>query len=157
MLIQLTEYEYELALFIASQRQTHNVFRKEAKPRYGAGRNREHEFNIRGVMGELVVAKALNRFYSGACGDFEAKDVSTFQIRTSSKRVPYLILHKPDGPDDIFVHVTEMDGGAYTVTGWLQAGEGQVDGFWCDKYKNKRPAYFVPISRLHSIDTLPDE
>lgn len=124
-----------------------------ARGRYGAN-NEKIGWNadIDGAVGEVVVASFLNVFWDGKINDFKAKDVGDSQVRAT--RTDYLILHPPDDNDDIFVSVGIRKCPRCQLWGWFTGKEGKQQKWWCDKYNNGRPAFFVPQTELNDMDDL---
>lgn len=109
--------------------------------------------HIEGACGEMAVAKMLGIYWDGSVNTFKSNDLPGLQIRTRSKDDYDLIVRKHDADDSIFVLVTGRCP-SYTVRGWARAGDVKKQEFERD-YGGRAPAWFVPQSALHPIDTLP--
>lgn len=105
---------------------------------------------IAGAVAEYVVSKALGAAWQPikAIG---ARDVGTYEVRSTGRADGRLILHAAD-PDDVpFVLVTG-NYPRFAVRGWLLGSDGKRREYWGDW--SKRPAYFVPQTALQPIETL---
>lgn len=143
--VELTHSEILLAYTMAGQIQAQNLT-VERKPRYGADDNNFHSVVI-GCLGELAVAKALNRFWSGNLGNLKAKDVGGIQVRASDRHNS-LILHHPDADDDRFIFVRLFKNRA-TLAGWTFGRDGKKECYWRDDIP--RPAFFIPSEKLNPM------
>jgi hypothetical protein len=85
MIIHLSWGEMYFASFVAMNRHLSNL-RRQMQPRYGArnGQGTAAGLHIAGCQGEMAVAKALNLFWGGSLGDFDAVDVGGLvQVRST--------------------------------------------------------------------------
>jgi hypothetical protein len=73
-------------------------------------------------------------------------------IKTRSKSHYDLIVQRQSDPDKKFVLVT-IDSGETLLHGWCYGEEAMQDKFWADP-AGGRPAFFMPQSALHSMETL---
>jgi hypothetical protein len=116
--------------------------------------------NIEGAAGEMVVAKHLGLFWSGAVGEIAADDVGGYQVKTNtSRRWDDLIIRKRNKPDRVYISVLSFVAPApgtakFIITGWIHGADAIQQKFWRDGLPGM-PAYFVPRSVLHPIETLP--
>ena len=162
--IALTVVEARYARQIGVSRQTDNI-KVGAKDRYGAEKERGMDYNIIGCLGEMAVAKMMNIPWDGALGDYSAADVGDLQVRTRKKHYGkngFMRLHDRDRGDDVFIScylISDPPGTtdkissmiSVMVEGWVHASEGKVKKYWGDRFKNGRPAYFVPPSVMSDI------
>jgi len=147
----LTPPEMTLALMVGGLRQVTNL-RDGRRDAHGARRDRGWQLHVEGAAGELAVAKALNLYWSGRLGCLRASDVGALQVRTTPCNGYRLVIH-PEDPDDArFIFVVGMVP-CFRLAGWLYASEGKRREWWDDPVGG-RPAYFIPETALHAMDTL---
>lgn len=107
--------------------------------------------HIEGALGELAVAKWLDRFWSGRLGKMKAADVGPYDVRTAIRKdrpARYrLIIRETDPEDRPFVLVIGRNG-SYEIVGWIYAGNGKKPDYWQDPTGERDPAFFVPRSAL---------
>jgi hypothetical protein len=111
--------------------------------------------DIEGAIGELVVAKALGRFWTPNIGgnDKADGDVAGYHVRACRRRDGSLIIRDADPDEAVFVLVTGEPFRLY-IPGWLHAGSGKRP-----QYRRAPnggpPAYFVPAGDLQPWDGRP--
>lgn len=150
--IDLNPSEITQACLCGVMRQVENIKLKR-KPKYGAGRRKDWQYALEGMLGEFAMAKFLGVYLAGK-GEFRGLDVGRFDVRKASLHHWKLVLH-PDDPDDrIFWHITGLNG-SYIVHGWIQAKFGKLKQHWADPTKKGRPAFFVPNEELNSWEVDP--
>jgi hypothetical protein len=116
--------------------------------------------NIEGAAGEMAVAKHLGLFWSGAVGEINADDVGGYQVKTNtSRKWDDLILRKRNKPDRVYISVLSFVAPApgvarFVITGWINGVDAIQEKYWREGLPGM-PAYFVPRSALHPLDTLP--
>lgn len=120
---------------------------------YGALPDDDFKNNIIGTCAEMALAKHLGVYWSGAVGCLKEADVGRLEVRGTPRHDYDLRLHKKDDDDSQFVLVTGVNG-IYQLQGWLYAREGKIDEYWGSPYQKDRPAFWVPQSRLRSMETL---
>lgn len=106
-----------------------------------------------GCLGEYALTKYIDRNW--APFDRGSIDVGgMFEVRASG--LPYLCLHEQDR-DIPFVSalVTRDKLPVITLMGWMHASVGKTSYFWSDKFKNGRPAFWVPHGTLYPMEELP--
>ena len=147
--VSLTLSETILIAIAGIMRQVQNL-KDSRQDYYGAENSDGFGLHITGCLGEAVVAKHLNLYWMGT-GTFRGKDVGEkFEVRTSSLKKASLILHPNDADESKFILV--VGGGIrYQIKGWIYGKEGKDQQWWRDI---DRPAFFVPQSALHPINTL---
>ena len=150
--ITLTLSEMHIAATTGVLRQIANI-RDNRQQAHGHNPNTDWQSHINGAMGECAVAKYLNTYWNGSYGNLNATDVNQYQVRTGTQHHHSLILHDSDPDDHIFILTTGLNG-SYTIHGWIYAHEGKKEQYWKDPTGN-RPAYFIPQSTMHPINTLP--
>lgn len=110
--------------------------------------------NIEGAAGEMAVAKYLGTFWSGALGDFDAKDVGRYQVKTNtSRKWDHLIIRDWNPRDGIYIGVLSFMP-RYVITGWISGEDGMKQEFFRDGLPGV-PAYFVPRAALRPLSELP--
>ena len=151
MLIELTPAQVLQAAQAGIMRQTYAI-RQKLKPAYGASTKNDWQLHVEGCLGEMVVAKYLDRFWDGTVGITQHGDVGRIEVRTRSQDNYDLIVHDRDPDDSTFILVTGRNG-AYNIRGWIRGEEAKQDRFWSDP-AGGRPAYFVPQDALIEIEKL---
>lgn len=153
--VKLTKEQRIHGVKVGKARQEHNANVK-ANDRYGYGGNTAEgdKIAIAGALGEKAVAVALNVPWGGALGDFKAKDVGGYQVRSTPYPNGHLLLHDEDGDNDIFILVTGKDG-SYILQGWTIGRHGKLDKYL--RKNIKRPCYFVPQMQLYPMMILPED
>lgn len=160
-IVYLTWGEVDYGARIGCIRQGYDL-RVDAKHRYGYEGDGWGS-NICGAQGELATAKYLDRFWSGAIGDFDAPDVGArIQVRASYLPHANLIVHPPptenkrgDKPNDYFICArvllqNRLEGVITPVVhlmGWRPGAYAQRDQYWKELQKG-RPAFVVPVAEL---------
>jgi hypothetical protein len=112
--------------------------------------------NIEGFCAELVVAKALDVYYSAGAGkSFKGADVAeNVQVRWASQDNYRLIVRPADSSDDFYVLVTGQ-APTYTIKGFTSGKLAKQDKY-LDNPGNGRPdAWWVPQSDLYALSLLP--
>lgn len=110
--------------------------------------------HIEGVLGELAVAKALNRYWSGNRLAPATGDVGEgIEVRTTAHENGRLILHPTDPGESVFILVTGKDG-LYRLRGWIYGKDGKDERYWSDVAGNGRWAFFVPQGDLRPLSEL---
>ena len=111
------------------------------------------QYNVEGCCGELVVAKALGLYWSGALGNLRVADVGKYQVRTRSKAWYDLTLYPKDDDHAIFILVLGR-APIYEIAGWILGANGKRPEYW--KSPNGRPGFFVPRGVLRPLEELPE-
>lgn len=145
--VALTLPELLLGASAGAMRQVENI-KLGRKAAFGAGHDNDWQLNIEGVLGEMALAKYLNRYWSGK-GTFRAPDVDQVDVRTTAHPKGHLLIHKED-PDDRRFYLLRGACGSYEVCGWILGRDAKQDRFWGDKFKTGRPAYWVPQTELRT-------
>lgn len=151
----LTGSEMNLAATAGVQRAL-DAIRRGRNGRYGADDGAGFDHDVNGCVGELTLAKHLNRYWNGNFGDLSAADVDkNYQARASDYDGPNagLILHKPDKDDHVFVKAF-IRLPRVRLMGWLYGHEGKLDMFWTDRMRPGRPAYLIPHADLRPMSSL---
>lgn len=148
--VTLTPDEIELAVGVGTRRQLRSIL---------AGRRDAYGFkgdpwrvHIEGAMGEMALAKALGRFWSGAGERFEDDtDVGGIQVRTRSNHKYELYLWPKDEDDPIYVLVTGTPP-VFRVRGWIRGKDAKKQEWF--KSIGRAPAFFVPNEKLKPMSKL---
>jgi hypothetical protein len=139
--IELSWSEVEIAAGVGMRRQIESL--RSALPDKHGYEGEGWNIHIEGAAGELVVAKALGRYWDGSVGTFKrGGDVGNIQVRTRSKITYDLIVRDDDKDDDWFVLVLGKIPTFY-IAGYIQ-GVNAKNKDWLQTYGNRPPAYFVP-------------
>ena len=143
--IRVTNPELIQASFAGCMRVVTSV-RRNAKGRYGMTESMDGRWqsDIIGCIGELVVAKMLDKFWSAAVGTYNPGDVCDYEVRSTSKpSITSLLLHPPDGDDKLFfLVIPTTDPHFFDVHGPILARYGKVQEYW--RTVGGRSAFFVP-------------
>jgi len=149
----LNKSEVFEAAMVGVMRHCKNLTRPDAYGFQGDGWG----VHIAGAMGEKVVAKYLDRYWSAVVDNPWALDGdvgSHLQVRTKPQkrsRDPWLTLHPKDKDEDVFVLVCG-DAPVFELAGWIRGSEGKDQKWWSDPQQTQRYAFFVPASQLHPMD-----
>ena len=110
--------------------------------------------HLRGCLGELATAKALNFYWTGIEG-IRLPDVGgVVEVRTRDRHDRNLILHKKDDDDTIFVcAIVDNNPTKVSLKGWIHGRDGKKDRFYIDPAGGRR-AYFVPNGELKDMNKI---
>lgn len=113
--------------------------------------------HIKGVIGEMAVAKALGIPYSGTLDTFRTvADVGRYlEVRHRSNPAWDLIIRDDDSDSKIYILSRGLPPGAIEIAGWT-LGKDAKQKRWLDTKGGLRPAYFVPAEFLQPMDGLPN-
>jgi hypothetical protein len=150
--VTLDSSEYLQAMLVGIMRACQNR-KKRRGHRRGARKEDAEMLDIRGAVGEAIVAKHLGVYWLGV-GVFRGDDVGSYQVRATGWSNGALLLHDDDKDDQPYISVYVCEG-AGTILGWLYGRDGKDKKYWRDPTKKDRWAYFVPTSELRSIAELP--
>ena len=113
------------------------------------------DIHLLGAAGEMAVAAYLGMKHE-LYKEVEAKrgsyDLPGIDVKTRSKSRYDLIVQKNEDPSKKFVLVT-IENQQTLLHGWCYGHEGMDAQYWADPARG-RPAYFVPQSALHPMETL---
>jgi hypothetical protein len=101
----------------------------------------------------MAVSKALAIHWDGALGNYQAKDVGSFQVRATTWPTGRLITHKNEATDDIYILVLLHALPVAILRGWKRGKDACVKPNWCPNAN--RPAFFTPQDKLEPMDELP--
>lgn len=118
--------------------------------------------DIEGAAGELVVARVLDRHWTGALDMGAGGDVGPVQVRTRAAKAgagdawhaaQHLPVHPEDSDDAPFVMVLGRDR-EYEVVGWIYGRDAKQEQWWRAVAPGRTPSYWVPRSALHPVESL---
>ncbi len=165
-LIHLTSSEMEVGAMMGLNRQLRclNVSKNgESKlseyiSKWGdPGKNTLWGNHIEGALGEVAVAKFLNKYISGATAFGEVDVGEYYEVRTVSSDFHKLFLKKTDKKDKYYILVRGKLG-VYRIWGYITAYEVFADpSLFHNNGGRTTYSYWVPDDRLHSIIDIPDE
>jgi len=102
---------------------------------------------VEGALGELAVAKAINRYWDMSVNTFKQADIgNNIQVRTRLRHSYDLIIRDDDNPNHVFVLVTGI-GPEYIIRGWCYGHEGMKKEYLAN-HGGYYEAYFVPQDKL---------
>ena len=113
------------------------------------------DIHLLGAAGEMAVASYLgmkHELYKEVEAKRGSDDLPGIDIKTRSKHFYSLIVQKQEDPDKKFVLVT-IENQQTLLHGWCYGREAMDERYWADPARG-RPAYFVPQSALHPMETL---
>ena len=145
--VELTAREMIQGAFVGLMRQVENL-RRGRQDAHGANSVNGWQLHIEGALGEMAVAKVVDRYWSGAHG-FRECDVGKYEVRTRSKHHYELIVHPDDADEARFILVTGGNG-YYVLRGWILGDSAKREEWWKDP-AGGRAASFVPQSGLNPI------
>lgn len=110
------------------------------------------QIDMEGAMAEMAYAKAMGVYWPAGVGTFKAPDVGSVQVRATERHDNSLIIRSNDKDEDVYVLVT---GSApqYNIVGWIRGADGKNPSF-VKTPNGGAPAYFVPQSKLRSMNEL---
>jgi hypothetical protein len=160
IVVRLTWAEVLFASQAAAMRRV-SAMKRKRKQYYGGGPSADVLWQIDNVacLGEMALAKHLDKFWSGSIDDVEAADVGTFyQVRATEYPTGRLRLHPEDKDHMPYVLAIVRDN-VVTLVGWLYARDGKQQEYWTNPQRNRpeRFAFFVPAEKLHDMASLPIE
>lgn len=148
--VTLEDHELKVAAHVAFDRGYQSLM--AGLRNVNGGNNDPFLRHVYGALGECAFAKFINAYWDGSLGRFKGMgdDVSAFQVRTRSGRLP-LILRPTDKDEDIFVLVC-MAGTMreWEVIGWIKGGDGKRVGRLVNMQGGQR--YQVEIERLNDVE-----
>lgn len=160
--VELTQREWEIARFVAGQRNDAGNTAGADNGKYGNTLS-AFTLHLRGCLGEMAAAKGLNRYWSGAgTGYHNDMDLGVEQVRMTVHATGRLIIRPEDVRrptiDAPWVLVIQHDSLRYTLAGWIIGREGVREEYLASP-SGRTPAYFVPQWALRSfpiVGSVPD-
>ena len=113
------------------------------------------DIHLLGAAGEMAVASYLgmkHELYKEVEAKRGSDDLPGIDVKTRSKSRYDLIIQKNEDPSKKFVLVT-IENQQTFLHGWCYGRQGMDARYWADPARG-RPAYFVPQSALHPMETL---
>jgi hypothetical protein len=107
---------------------------------------------VSGCLGEIAIARWLDKFPFSLFEDRKLGDVGAFEVRTTAYETGRLLITKDDDPMAKFLLVTLPKWDCAHSVGWLHGYEAQQDQYW-DSHM-RIPTYAVPQSELRQPETL---
>jgi hypothetical protein len=154
IVVRLTATEMMVAAYVGSARNVQSLTR-DWEPAAGIGFRDTWTPNIEGAAGEIAVGKALNIYWQPIVGNNRADDVGPYQVRTNtSRKHADLCLRPKDRADRIFISVLSF-APVFRIVGWVWARDGKVDRWLRDGTPDRPKCYYVPMSALNDMGTLP--
>lgn len=148
--INLTHAEILSAAICGTMRQVENL-KLGRPPAHGADDKHDWQKHCEGCLGERTLAKYLNLYWTGK-GILRDHDVgNSHEAKTTW--LTHMPLHH-DSQDDRRYWFVQGINGRYHVLGWIWGKDGKQERYWCDLYKNKRPAFFIPPGALHPAEQI---
>ena len=152
--ITLTWHEVMLGGMTGLMRQV-KVMQRESRDAHGFDGQRGLIVHVEGALGELAVAKAIDRHWAARVDTYKGADLGDrIQVRTRSKPYYELIVRPDDQDAEAFVLVTGQCP-TYVVHGWLWGGEAKQSRWWKDLGNDRPPAWIVPQADLRDMAELP--
>lgn len=118
--------------------------------RYGRAAN-PWASHIEGAAGEYVVARALDRHWSGALNP-NGVDVGPVEVRTRGGSDYDLVIRPKDADDTPVVLVTGRIP-RFRIAGWILAGDAKRAEWW-RSYDGRPPYFYVPQAALKPLESL---
>tara|TARA_R110000803_G_scaffold72533_2_gene136219 strand:- start:548 stop:1060 length:513 start_codon:yes stop_codon:yes gene_type:complete len=110
--------------------------------------------NIIGALGELVIAKHFNLFWTGAVGDWKARDVYGLEVKTNQLIYPrkniLMIKKKRAKPDAPYFLVAGSDFN-YRIFGWIHGSDIIKEERFSDPCGKNRPCYHMDATELNPL------
>jgi hypothetical protein len=150
MKIKLTAKEMMMASMNGQMRQVQNIRDKYRPPTMGCGHDNDWQIHIEGALAEWAVAKALNKYPSGF--EFGEEDVGGYEVRSTQNKKTLMYMKPTDKDDSIYIRVVGKNGD-YELMGWITGKEGKKFPSE-DRYRNGRPAIWVPYESLNPMESL---
>lgn len=152
MLVPLSERDIRLAAGNALERRL-EWLREGRAERYETAGPRGLGADFVGCLGELAVAKWLDRYPGGFTGRGLA-DVQGVEVRTIDKVGAALQVYREDSPGSVFVlaFVGNVYGDGVRIVGWISGAAAMDARHWRTEYK--RGAYMVPQTYLEPAASL---
>ena len=154
IVVELTKDELFDGVRTGIRRNLQNILRGR-KHRWSAQDVSAWDSHINGALGELCVAKALNREWTGKPVVLHGakNDVDGVEVRTTTYAAGKLLIHPDDQDDTPYILVTGY-GLSWILRGWILGRDAKQQKWYRDVNNNRRFAYFVPQDSLHGMDTL---
>lgn len=151
--IRLTWPEVEIGAQVGMQRNI-QCLKEGRKPGAGQPSDNLWTTNIEGAQAEMAVAKHFGVYWSGNIGNYDADDVSFYQVRANlTRRTDCMYLRPWDKPDKAYISVLSFVPD-FIICGWMLCRDGRREK-WLGGAPGRPPCYCVPRSALHPLSELP--
>jgi hypothetical protein len=148
--IELTASEIYLAAQVGARRRINGAVCGKIANKLVDKSKDDWNTEIEAACAECAVAKALDRFWSGAVNSFKSPDLTAarIQVRRTQYVDGHLVHREWDKVGDLYVLVT---GSApiFTVHGYMPGDECR-----CEEWQKDDFSWWVPQIGLYSIDDL---
>lgn len=104
---------------------------------------------VAGVLGEIAMARWLDKFPHTLFEDRKTGDVAGHEIRTTTYSTGRLLLTPEDDPTRKYFLITLPDHYTANIVGYCYGSEGQQPQFWDTTMYI--PVYAVPQKFLHEV------
>lgn len=142
----------EMAALVGVQRILENHQNKVSNLTYNASSATLWQNAVSGALGEMVLAKAANRYWSkGERGD---PDVDDMEVRTTVYPNGSMLLHPDDDDHKVSILVTGSIGN-FKIVGYIRNKEGKEKGTW-EERKEGRPCFYVKQENLIPFTNMED-
>ena len=151
--VQLTPQQMAMAASCGTQRFLQSLF--NGRRNDGVPEDERWSADIGGALGEMILAKSLNVFWTAGINTFKLPDVGPFQVRHTFRFNGRLIIRPRDWlecPREKFI-LTRGLGPEFEVCGWVLGEEGKLLGK-TNEQNGRSPAQFIDASDLHGVETL---
>lgn len=110
------------------------------------------QLDVIGACGELVVCKALNRFWSPTVNTFHnVADIGVnIEARTTQQEGGSLIVRDND-PSDRYYFLVVGEPPSFRVAGWIKGVDAKQDQWLRNPGRGRKPAWFVPQNQLKQL------
>jgi hypothetical protein len=158
MKLTLNESQYQQALDIARRRQE-AALKKNRPSAHGYDESDPLKVHLQGSVAELAISLITGEPWHGYLevlseGAKKPPDVgANLQVRSTDYPTGHLIVHPGDSDQDLFI-LAIVRGRNITLKGWLPGYEAKQPKYWGDKFRNRRPAYFIPQNDLRPCEAL---
>ena len=148
--VSLTHREKQTAYYVAKLRNKAGVAAYANAGKYGNDMD-TLLLHYRGCLGEMALAKGLNRYWSGGGLDYHNDDdVGGLQVRVTAHATGRLLIRKGEGPDAAPFFLLVGEKGEYDIVGWAYAWKVKQDIF-LDAPAGRTAAYFYPQNLLNPM------
>jgi hypothetical protein len=169
--VTLTWYEVSVAIHLVGLRHTESL-RKNMKDKHGY-KGRDLQDNFYGMLGELALAKATNKYFPMTVNTFKEADIgNNWQVRTVGSNKNRDLIVRPADPTKhkyILVEITKEFEMGYrnltphstndyqaTVHGWIEGMNAKDPKYLSDFGHPDRPkAYRIPKKDLRPTSWMP--
>ena len=153
MNVSLTYRDKQIAYYVAKLRDKAGRDAGANAAKYGNGMD-TLLLHYSGCLGEMALAKGLNKFWTGAGLDYRHDDdVGGLQVRVTAHPAGRLLIRKNEGPDGSPFFLLVGEKGDYDIVGWTYGWKVKHDMF-LDAPAGREPAYFYPQNLLYPVTNL---